>query len=148
MHTPGPIVMLFMFIIAIAVYLTIGALLLRFAGRWVLKTWLGWKLSVKVVVLNIVILLIANLLLGVVLIASGVMPMTAAAPSPAANLITFLISMLVSAYVYGHWITLGDAEEPIGFGKGLLIYWAQVLIVLAIVLILSVIAGMAGVLFG
>lgn len=140
MFAPGPIGMLFMFLLALGVYLLLSALFLRLASRWVLKTWLPWKLTLKVVLVNLIVLLIVNFILALIFAGAGLMPMMG--DDPLFNLISFIFSMAASAYVYGHWISVNTQEEPIGFGHGLLIYWAQLLIILATALLLGLIVGL------
>ena len=141
MFAPGPLGMLLMFILIFAAYLLVSALFLRLASRWVLKAWLRWGHVIKVVLINLLVLLVVNFTLGLLFALSGAMPMRMH-DDPLFNLVSFLISMAASAYVYGHWITSPETDEPIGFGQGLLIYFAQLIITLAIALVIGLLVGL------
>ena len=141
MFAPGPFGMLFVFILFFIAYLLISALFLRLASRWVLKAWLHWGHVIKVVLINLLVLLAVNFTLGLLFALSGAMPMMTH-DDPLFNLISFLVSMAASAYVYGHWITPPDQDEPVGFGQGLLIYFAQLIIILATALVIGLLFGL------
>lgn len=129
-------------LITFSVFIALGALapLLRLATRWVLGCWVKWGQTFKTVLIAILASFILQLLLGVTLAVyyqnmDEVMLMMET--SPGLNLIMFLLSMLVQGYIYGHWLSCDEFNEAPGLGKGLLIFWAQVLILLGLMMLVA-----------
>lgn len=141
MNGPGPAAMLVVALVSIALYLLLATLLLKVAARWVTDCVLSWGQGLKIVLLVLVFGLITQLVLGLTAVfVAGYTPEMLQV-DPFYNLLSFLIIMAVDSYIYGNWIRCDQRPEGVGFAKGLLVFWAQVLIIILVMLGLAILIG-------
>ncbi len=141
MNGPGPAAMLIVAPISIALYLFLATLLLKVAARWVTDCVLSWGQGLKIVLLVFVAGLITQVLLGMTAVfVAGYTPEMLQV-DPFYNLLAFLFIMAVDSYIYSNWIRCDQHPDGVGFAKGLLVFWAQVLIVALVALALMILIG-------
>ncbi|SIN77808.1 hypothetical protein SAMN05443662_0580 [Sulfurivirga caldicuralii] len=141
MNGPGPAAMLVVALVSITLYLFLVTLLLKMAARWVTGCILGWGQGLKIVLLVFVAGLITQFVVGITAVFVAGYTVEMLQVDPFFNLLAFLFLMTVSSYIYGNWIRCEQHAEGVGFAKGLLVFWAQVLIVVLVALGLAILIG-------
>lgn len=134
------IILLFLLFVGTAV----NTIILRLAVSWVCKFKLPFWSGVKTVLISLVVVFICSLFLGLgqgvtALLTTGVVPDSDQAGSVGQLLLSILMSFLVTSALYGVLIRHPE-DGQVGFVRGMMIYLAQFLVILAITLILSLFA--------
>lgn len=142
MYTPSPFALLLTVLLSIALYLFLATWLLKVAARWVTDCVLSWGEGLKIVLIVMVAGLIIQLLLGMTAVGVAGYDVNMLQADPFYNLLAFLVLMVVDSYVYGSWIRCEQHPDSVGFAKGLLVFWAQVLIVILVGLGLMLLIGL------
>lgn len=122
--------------------MAINTVILRLAVSWVCKFKLPFWSGVKTVLISLVVVFICSLLFGLgqgltALLTTGATP-TDQADSAGQLLLSLLISFFVTSALYGVLIRHPE-EGQVGFVRGMMIYLAQFLIILALGLVLGII---------
>jgi hypothetical protein len=133
--------MLVVALVSIALYLLLATLLLKVAARWVTDCVLGWGQGLKIVLLVLVFGLITQLVLGLTAVFVAGYTLEMLQVDPFYNLLSVLIIMAVDSYIFGNWVRCDQRPEGVGFAKGLLVFWAQVLIIILVMLGLAILIG-------
>jgi hypothetical protein len=120
----------------------INTVILRLAVSWVCKFKLPFWSGVKTVLISLVVVFICSLLFGLgqgltALLTTGAIP-AGQANSAGQLLLSILISFFVTSALYGVLIRHPE-DGQVGFVRGMMIYLAQFLIILALGLVLGII---------
>lgn len=131
------------FLLSFFVGIAINTVILRVAVSWVCKFKLPFWSGVKTVLISLVVVFICSLFFGLgqsvtALLTAGAVPAEEAGLSGSQMLLSILISFLVSSALYGVLIRHPE-DGQVGFVRGMMIYLAQLLVIMAIGLILTVI---------
>jgi len=137
----SPMAYILLAILSLGFYFFLATLLLKIAARWVTDCSLSWGQGLKIVLLVFVAGVLAQLMLGIGAVTVAGYTVEMLQVDPFYNLLAFLFIMMVDSAIYGNWIRCERHPDGVGFAKGLLVFWAQVLIILLVALGLMFLIG-------
>lgn len=129
------LVAIMIFLGVIALYLVIGTIIFRLACRFSGEAVPGFGRAMGIVVIAFLILFLLNIVLTVAFSGGSIEAMTdPEQQNPAAGLVSLLVGMFASAAIYSKML-------PTTFGKGLVIWLIQIVMVIAVALVFGLLAA-------